>query len=471
MTSDSTTAPRTDASVFEGNVAGDAAASVAVVAFNVALYTAIRYAPEYLRLLGNGPIVIGLFGSSATLLAVTVPRLGSVAEQLGSSAAPVVGALASLGVVCWLVAPQLGPTDGLRSVALVFVGLALIESWQAVGPETAATIGVVPQRIRDRVPQVIRHARTPRYVALLAGLPIAVGFLTLISPAITAIQVVLGLAAAIGLTTTVLLAVLDEDEIPAASANSTTENGRSDGVTDGETADDETMEDGWIAIRDEPIRSALDSLRSLPRSVRQPLVGDALVEFAVGMVSVFLVITVTSVLKIDVTLFGHRLRPDAFFSVCLIAEMSVALVATGPLTRLTSRIGRERVVAGTLLVGALFPIALVSAPANAAIVAGLFAAFGLYRAGLPTRHAFVDSITTGDDTTTETGAANDISDDRRGYRTVRAALRVPSALVGGVLYAVSPTLAFGLATVVGAVGVRELLVGVTRLGGESTDTG
>ncbi|WP_049903883.1 hypothetical protein [Halococcus agarilyticus] len=468
MTSDSTTVPRTEASVFEGSVAGDAAASVAVVAFNVALYTAIRYAPEYLRLLGNGPVVIGLFGSTATLLAVAVPRLDSVAEQLGSNAAPVVGALASLGVTCWLVAPQLGPTDGVRSVALVFVGLALIESWQAVGPKTAATIGVVPQRIRDHVPQVIRHAKTPRYVALLAGLPIVVGLLTLISPALTAIQVMLGLTATIGVTTTVLLAVLDEDETPAMSANSVSGDGPSHSD---DSSDDETTDDKSIAIRDEPIRSTLDSLRSLPRSVRQPLVGDALVEFAVGMVSVFLVITVTSVLEIDVTLFGQRLRPDAFFGVCLIAEMSVALLATGPLTRLASRIGRERVVAGTLLVVALFPIALVSAPANAAIVAGLFAAFGLYRAGLPTRHAFVDAIMAGDDTTTETDAANDISDGRSGYRTARAALRVPSALVGGALYAVSPTLAFGLAAIVGAVGVREFLVGATRLGGDPLNAG
>ncbi|EMA47859.1 hypothetical protein [Halococcus saccharolyticus] len=466
MTSDSTTAPRNAAGVFEGSVASDAAASVTVVAFNVALYTAVRYAPEYLRLLGNGPVVIGLFGSIATLLAVAVPRLGFVADRLRSSAAPVVGALASLGMVCWLAAPQLGPTDGVRTVALVFVGLALIESWQAVGPETAAAIGVVPQRIRDRVPQVIRHARTPRYVALLAGLPVVVGLLTLISPAITALQVVLGLAAAIGVTTTVLLAVLDEDEIPAASADLVTGSARSNDATD-----DETAADGWITTPDEPIRSTLDSLRSLPRSVRQPLFGDALVEFAVGMVSVFLVITVTSVLRIDVTLLGQRLRPDAFFGVCLVAEMGVALIATEPLTRLANRIGRERVVAGTLLVAALFPITLVSAPANAAIVAGLFAAFGLYRAGLPTRHAFVDGIMTGDDTTTETDDANDISDDRRGYRTARAALRVPSALVGGVLYAVSPTLAFGLAAVVGAVGVREFLVGTTRLGGDPLDAG
>ena len=462
MTSDSTTELRDDASVFEGIVAGDAAASVTVVAFNVTVYAAIRYAPEYLRLLDNGPIVIGLFGSTATLLAVAVPRLGSVADRLGSSAAPVVGAFASIGVVCWLVVPQFGPTDGVRSVVLMFAGLALIESWQAVGPKTAATICVVPQRIRDRVPQVIRHARTPRYVALLAGLPVVIGLLTLISPAITAIQVVLGLAAAIGLTMTVLLAVLDEDETPTASADSTTAHEPVDGA-----GDDDTMEDGWIATPNEPIRSVLDSLRSLPRSVRQPLVGDSLVEFAVGMVSVFLVITVTSALRVDVTLFGQRLRPDAFFGVCLVAEMSVALLATGPLTRLANRIGRERVVAGSLLLAALFPIALVSAPANPTVVASLFATFGLYRAGLPTRHAFIDAITSaGDD-------ASDIPDARGRYRTARAALRVPSALVGGVLYAVSPTLAFGFATVVGAVGVRELLVGATRLGGEptiSTDT-
>jgi hypothetical protein len=435
MTTDSTPSSG-ESSVLDTVDTSGVAASAALVAFNVAVYAAVRYAPEYLRLLGTGPVLIGLFGSTATLLAVCYPLLGSVLDRLDASTAPVIGALASLGLVCWLFAPQVG--SAARAAVLVFVGLVLVTSWHAFGIDTAA-VAFVPRRLREHPPSVIRHARTPRYVVLLAGLPLVVGFLAAVSPPLTAIQVVLGLAAAIGLTATVLLAVLDDFEA--------------------ETAADETMDGERITslIRGAPFRSALDSFRSLPRPSRQSLVGDTLVEFAVGMVSVFLVITVTSVLRIEVTLFGLRLRPDAFFGLCLLIETAVALGATGPLTRLARRVGREYVVAGAFLVAALFPIALVSAPANATLVALLFAVFGCYRASLPTRRESIDSIVTA-------------TDDHDQYRAVRTMVRIPSALVGGLLYAVSPTLAFGLATVVGTVGVREFLVGVTRSDAEHTNS-
>lgn len=430
MTSDSPLF-RGELSVLDAIDTSGVAASTALVGFNIAVYAAVRYVPEYLRLLGHGPVFIGLFGSVATLLAVCYPSLGSVLDRLSTRAPPVVGALASLGVVCWLFAPQIGSGSGVRSVVVLFVGLVLVTSWHAFDVDTAA-VTFVPRRLREHLPSVIRHARTPRYAVLLFGLAPVVGFLTAISPALTAIQVVLGLTAAIGLTATVLLAVVD-DSI-ATSATDATTDGRIAAVAD-----------------DTPFRSVLGSLRSLPWSARQPLVGDTLVEFAVGMVSVFLIITVTSVLRIDITLFGLRLRPDALFGICLFAEMAVALVAAGPLTRLARWVGREYVVAGTLLVAALFPIALVSAPANAVFVVLLFAVFGCYRAGLSIRRESIDSVVMGD-----------TDDSYEQYRTAQAVVRVPSALVGGLLYAVSPTLAFGLAAIIGTVGVREFLVGTMR---------
>jgi hypothetical protein len=417
------------------------AASAALVAFNVAVYVAVQYVPEYLRLLGNGPVLIGLFGSTATLLAVCYPYLRPALDRLNVSAAPIVGTLASLGVVCWLFAPQIGSGSGIRSVMLMLVGLVLVASWQAFGVDTAAVSTFVPRRLCVRIPSLIRHDRTPQYVALLFGLPFVIGFLAIVSPALTAIQVVLGLTAAIGLTATVLFAVLDDFAA--------------------EIAADAPIDDKRIATvaDDTSFRSVLDSVRSLPWPARQSLVGDTLVEFAVGMVSIFLVITVTSLLRIDVTLFGLRLGPDAFFGVCLFVEMAVALIATGPLTWLARRVGREYVVAGTLFIAALFPIALVSAPANATLVALLFAGFGCYRASLPIRRESISSVVTGD-----TG------DNYEQYRAVQAMVRVPSAFVGGLLYAVSPTLAFGLAAIVGTVGMREFLVGTMRSDAEHTES-
>ncbi|WP_160134669.1 transporter [Halococcus salsus] len=402
-------------------VTGRTAAAAAVVGFDVAVFAALRYAPEYLRLLGNGPLFIGLFGSLAALAGLVYPALDAGLDRLGSLAGPVLAGLASFGLVCWLLVPQVGAG---RPTTLVFVGLFLVGLWPAFDLGIGLD-AVVPRHVAERVPHALRHDRASRYAAILLGLLALVWVLVEVSPARAAIQVVLGLAAGLGLTTAVFLAVRDDSTTGVLSS------------TSGEPS----------TARRRRLRGALAAFRSLPRASRQLALGETLVALAVGMVSVFLVITVTSVLRIDIVLLGFRFRPDAFFGLCLLAETLVALVAPRPLDHLADRLGRERVATALLLVAALFPVALVAAPANPAVVAALFAAFGLYHAGLPLGRRAVESTLDADDV------------DR--YRLLRAAVRVPTALIGGVVYAASPTLAFGLATVVGAVGVREFLVGAT----------
>ncbi|EMA41268.1 hypothetical protein [Halococcus hamelinensis] len=410
---------RTDADRLD-IVTGRTTAAAAVVGFDVAVFAALRYAPEYLRLLGNGPLFIGLFGSLAALTGLVYPALDTVPDRLGSLAGPVLAGLASFGLVCWLLAPQVGAG---RPTALVFVRLLLVGLWPAFDLGTGLD-AVVPRYVAERVPRALRHERAPRDAAIVLGLPAILWVLVEVSPARAAIQVVLGLAAGLGLTTAVFLAVRDDPTVGALSTTS-----------------------GASTARRGRLRGALAALRSLPRASRQLALGETLVALAVGMVSVFLVITVTSVLRIDIELLGFRFRPDAFFGLCLLAETLVAFVAPRPLGRLADRLGRDRVATAVLLVAALFPVALVGAPANPAVVAALFAAFGLYHAGLPLGRRAVESSLDADDV------------DR--YRLLRAAVPVPAALVGGVVYAASPTLAFGLATVVGVVGVREFLVGAT----------
>lgn len=151
MTNDSILA-RGESSVLDAVDTSGVAASAALVGFNVAVYAVVRYAPEYLRLLDSGPILIGLFGSTATLLAVLYSSLGSILNRLDARASSVIAALASLGVVCWLLAPQVGSADGPQSVVLVFVGLVFVTSWYALGVDTAAASTFVPRRLREHLP-------------------------------------------------------------------------------------------------------------------------------------------------------------------------------------------------------------------------------------------------------------------------------------------------------------------------------
>jgi MFS family permease len=188
----------------------------------------------------------------------------------------------------------------------------------------------------------------------------------------------------------------------------------------------------------------------MPDELPPLLVGDTLVRFANGMVYVFFVIVVTEFLEVGVTLPAvGRLSPDAFFGVLLGVEMVVALASMVPVAKLAERVGLKPVVAIGFAVYAVFPALLVNAPANPWIVAGLFAFSGLRFAGLPAHKALIVGPA-------EAGAGGRVTG---AYYLLRNTIVIPSALLGGWLYdAYSPELAFGLATVVGLVGVVVFLV-------------
>jgi MFS family permease len=167
------------------------------------------------------------------------------------------------------------------------------------------------------------------------------------------------------------------------------------------------------------------------------------------MVYVFFVIVVTEFLEVSVTLpLVGRLSPDAFFGVLLAVEMAVALLTMVPVAKLAERVGLKPVVALGFAVYAVFPVLLVSAPADPLVVGLLFALSGLRFAGLPAHKALI------------VGPAKANTGGRvvGSYYLVRNAVTIPSAAVGGWLYAGSPAVAFGVATVVGLLGTGYFLV-------------
>jgi MFS family permease len=197
------------------------------------------------------------------------------------------------------------------------------------------------------------------------------------------------------------------------------------------------------------VSSVLADLRAMPSQLPPLLVGDTLVRFANGMVYTFFVIVVTRFLAVSVTLPAvGRLSPQAFFGVLLAVEMAVALLSMVPMAALTRRVGLKPVVALGFAVYALFPALLILSPADPLVVALLFAFSGLRFAGLPAHKALIVGPAERNTGGRVTGS----------YYLVRNTVVVPSALLGGVLYARSPELAFGTATVVGLVGVALFLV-------------
>ncbi|RDZ33652.1 MULTISPECIES: MFS transporter [unclassified Haloferax] len=392
--------------------------SVAMFAFSLSFQMTGRYVPEYLRVLGAGATVVGLYGSVGNLIGALYPYPGgALSDRLGSRLSlTLFGTLSSAGFLFWFVAPQV-PEVTLAGVSLepwlwIFVGLFLTQAWKSFG--LGATFAIVKQSVPpERLAMGFASTEIFRRIGFLLGPLIAASLLAATATFVEGFRYVLIVAAAFGIVATVaqhLLYDAGEDSL-----------GRSF--------------EGLAQLRDD--------LRSLPETLRPLLVADTLIRFANGMVYVFFVIVVTEFLEVGFTGFGVSLRPDAFFGVLLGVEMVVALLTKLPVSKLAERTGLKPVVALGFSVYAMFPVLLIFAPADQWVVVALFAFSGLRFAGLPAHKALIVGPAERNAGGRVTGA----------YYLVRNTIVIPSAALGGWLYARDPTLAFSVASLVGAVGV------------------
>jgi MFS family permease len=406
--------------------------SVAMFAFSLGFQMTGRYVPRYMSLLGAGGLAIGLYGTVGNLISAVYPYPGgAVSDRIGSRLALTAFGLAStVGFLVWVAAPLVGtvtvdlsviPLVTVEAVVLpvgIFLGLFLAQAWKSFG--LGATFAVVKQAVPpERLATGFASTETVRRLAFLVG-PLLAAALIAVFGFDLGFRAVLLVAAAFGLVATVAQHVLYD-------------------------ASEDTVGKSF-----EGISAVAEDLRSMPPALPPLLAGDTLVRFANGMVYVFFVIVVTEFLAVDATLplVGY-LSPDALFGVLLAVEMMVALASMVPMARLADRVGLKPVVALGFSVYAIFPILLINAPADPVIVGLLFAFSGLRFAGLPAHKALIVGPAEQDAGGRVTGA----------YYLLRNTLTIPSALVGGYLYdAVSPELAFGVATAIGLVGTGVFLV-------------
>jgi MFS family permease len=173
------------------------------------------------------------------------------------------------------------------------------------------------------------------------------------------------------------------------------------------------------------------------------LIADTLIRFGNGMVYVFWILVVTNYLNVGFQGFGVSLRPDAFFGILLGVEMAIAILTKVPVSKLAESTGLKPVVGLGFFVYAVFPILLIHAPPNRWVLILLFAFSGLRFAGLPAHKALIVGPAEKDAGGRVTGT----------YYLIRNTIVIPSAAIGGWLYAQSPQLAFTIATIVGLLGV------------------
>jgi len=408
--------------------------SVAMFAFGLGFQMTSRYVPEYMAALGASAFVIGLFGTAGNVIGAVYPYPGgALSDRVGSRLSlTLFGLLSTLGFVVWLVAPAVG-TVTVAGVTLepwiwIFVGLLLAQAWKSFG--LGATYAIVKQSVPpSRLARGFASTEVFRRTAFLVGPLVAAGVLYLAVDFAVGFQYVLAIAVAFGLLATVAQHVLYD-----ASGDS-------------------------IGKEFEGLTRIRADLRSLPPELRPLLVADTLVRFANGMVYVFFVIVVTQFLAVGLDLGPLSLSPAVFFGLLLAIEMVVALVSMPPAAALAERVGLKPIVALGFSVYAIFPILLISAPADALVVAVLFAFSGLRFAGLPAHKALIVGPAERDTGGRVAGS----------YYLARNAVVIPSAALGGAIYggfsvpfseatyAGSPTVAFGLATAIGLVGTVYFL--------------
>ena len=399
--------------------------SVAMFAFSLGFQMTGRYLPRYMSLVGAGGLAIGLYGSVGNLISAVYPYPGgALSDRVGSRLALTVFGLAStVGFLIWLAAPAFGvvelpwPGDGTLVLPVgIFLGLFFAQAWKSFG--LGATFAVVKQSVDPgRLATGFASTETVRRLAFLLG-PLLAAALIAAYGFGAGFRGVLAVAAGFGLVGTLAQHVLYD-------------------------ASEDTVGKSF-----EGVSQVVADLRTMPSPLPPLLVGDTLVRFANGMVYVFFVIVVTEFLQVSATLpvVGY-LSPDALFGVLLAVEMVVALVSMVPVARLAERVGLKPVVALGFGVYAVFPILLINAPADPLVVTLLFAFSGLRFAGLPAHKALIVGPAEQDAGGRVTGA----------YYLLRNTVVIPSAVVGGWLYSVDPTLAFTVASAIGVVGVVVFL--------------
>jgi MFS family permease len=184
--------------------------------------------------------------------------------------------------------------------------------------------------------------------------------------------------------------------------------------------------------RDEVPMNIVSVWRSLPTPLRWLLTSDILIRTCEGLVDVFLILYAINVVGISAAAYG----------VLIGVQATTAIVSYLPVARLADRIGRKPFVIATFVAFALFPVAVVLAHDFTALI-GAFFVGGLREVGEPARKAMIVDLVRPSLRARSIGL----------YYLVRSLAIAPAAVIGGLLWKVTPALPFWTAGAIGVVGV------------------
>lgn len=184
--------------------------------------------------------------------------------------------------------------------------------------------------------------------------------------------------------------------------------------------------------RDRVPTNVLMVWRSLPQPLRWLLTCDILIRTCEGLVDVFVVLYVMNIVGISAPAYGLLVGVQA----------ATAIVAYLPVARRADRTGRKPFVMATFVAFALFPIAVVLAHDFPTLLLA-FVVGGLREVGEPARKAMIVDLVQPSLRARSIGL----------YYLIRSLAIAPAALIGGLLWNVTPSLPFWLAGAIGVVGI------------------
>lgn len=352
-----------------------------------------KFLPKYLESLGGSVAVVGLFGTAEDFLdAIYQYPGGWLADHWGRRRAFLVFlAAAFAGYFVYLSSP---------SWPYLFLGLALVMAWQAMGsPVVFATIGDALPKERRAMGFTVQSMlkRIPMVVSPLIGGGM-IGALGLQRGFRTGLLITLALA---GLAAALLFSMRLPDR----------------------ARDTVKMSGVW---------------KSFHPVLKRLLVSDIVIRMCEGMADIFVVLYVTNVGGLTIPRYG----------ILVAIQLLTAILIYVPSAKLADRIGRKPVVIATFLCFAMFPVAVILSRGFVELILA-FVIGGMREIGEPSRKAMIVDFAEAQVRARTVGL----------YYLVRSLSITPASAIGGLLWRVRPEVPFVTAGMIGLIGT--LLFAVT----------
>jgi MFS family permease len=345
-----------------------------------------KFIPKYLEALGATTTVIGVFGTAQDFCDAMYQYPGGwLADRLGRRRAFIMlVTAASIGYLVYLLSP---------SWPFVFLGLALVMTWQSMGsPAIFAVIGDALPRERRAMGFTLQSIlkRVPVVVAPLAG-GLLIARLGIVKGIRTSLVITLLLAA----VTLLLVRMVTLTARASEKIN---------------------IKGVWATFHG---------------ALKRLLVSDVIIRTCEGMTGVLIILYVTNVQHHSVATFG------TLVAIQMITSIAVYI----PAGKIADRIGRKPFVIATFICFALFPLAVIFASSFLLLVLA-FVIGGLREIGEPSRKAMIVDFAQENVRARSVGL----------YYLVRSLSITPAAAIGGLLWKIAPEVPFVIAAIIGLIG-------------------